>query len=69
MTEPATTMPRMSPHCIFDGVPPSRWPTLRSWSISPATALEMQTIDGDAQDGSHARLAFHADGDHATARR
>ena len=43
MTEPATTMPRMSPHCIFAGVPPSRWPTLRSWSISPATALEMQT--------------------------
>ncbi len=33
----------MFPTCIFQGVPPSRCPTLRSWSISPATADETQT--------------------------
>jgi hypothetical protein len=33
----------MSPICIFQGVPPRMWPTLRSCSISPATAEETQT--------------------------
>ncbi len=32
-----------SPICILAGVPPRMWPTLRSWSISPATADETQT--------------------------
>ena len=32
----------MSPTCIFQGVPPRMCPTLRSCSISPATAAETQ---------------------------
>ena len=43
MTSPATTTPMMSPTCIFHGVPPRMCPTLRSCSISPATADDTQT--------------------------
>ncbi len=32
----------MSPTCIFHGVPPRMCPTLRSCSISPATAADTQ---------------------------
>src|SRR5438105_6428949 len=42
-TNAATTMPKMSPTCILAGVPPRICPTLRSCSISPATADETQT--------------------------
>ena len=35
-------MPKMLPICILYGVPPRMCPTLRSCSISPATAAETQ---------------------------
>src|SRR5271157_3101557 len=42
-TSDATTMPKRSPICIFEGVPPRMYPTFRSCSISPATADETHT--------------------------
>src|ERR1017187_1830490 len=42
-TSDATTMPKRSPICILEGVPPRMCPTFRSCSISPATADETQT--------------------------
>jgi len=36
-------MPRISPICILEGVPPRMCPTFRSCNISPATADETHT--------------------------
>src|SRR5438309_1700413 len=41
-TREATMIPSRSPICILEGVPPRMCPTLRSCSISPATADDTQ---------------------------